>query len=577
MSCEVDLTSEDLYELIVLKGESGLPGVKPICEVPVNSRYSIWYYSREDVPELVIPTYSYYAIPKCYGLLNMESLEVSGIIRMQNMPTLSLTGQGVLIAVIDTGVAYTDAAFRNRDGSSRILAMWDQTAEATSSRDIDRNRAAEGLGSPSYGAVYLKSDIDAALAQDQPFDSIPVQDKNGHGTMLASIAGGSASPADDFTGAAPDCEFVIVKLRPAKQSLRDFFFIPSQTEAYAENQIMEGIAFADRIATEQDRPLVILLGLGTNNGSHAGTGPLSEYLNTLGASRHRAVVTAIGNEANMRHHFFGKSESVLSPQKVEINVERDMVGFYTELWASAPERFSVSVQSPTGEIVPRIRANTGANQNADFLFEGTNVTINYRDAGIARRDQLIFIRFTNAVRGIWTINVYPEYSVTGNYHMWLPMQEMLESPVFFLNSNPETTLVSPSDSNATMTVGGYNASGGELYLDSGRGFTSDGRVKPDFLAPAVEVSAKGLRNNFVTTTGTSAAAAITAGACAQILEWAVVMGNGIGISSIDIQNMMIRSAVRTPGQIYPSPEYGYGKLNVYRAFDILRNIDDGKS
>lgn len=578
MSCPVDLTSEDIYELIVAEGEPGFPGAEPVCKQPVNGKYAIWYYRREDIPLSVIAEFPYSAIPKCYGLLDTTSLEVSGIIKMQNLPTLSLTGQGVFIAVIDTGIAYTDKAFRNQDGSTRIAAMWDQTARQSSNAqletDTENGSYAGSVRIPSYGTVYTRNDINAALAGENPLEIVPERDENGHGTLLASIAGGSASLSEEFTGAAPQSELIVVKLRPAKQYLRDFFFIPEQSEAYAENDIMAGIDFAHKLALEQNRPLVIMLGLGTNNGSHAGTGPLCEYLDSLSVLRHRAVVTAIGNEANMRHHFFGRAESVLSPQKTEINVERDMNGFYVELWVSAPERVSVSVQSPTGEVASRVRAITGTNQKMDFLFEGTRLTVNYRDIGRSRRDQLIFMRFANAVKGIWTINVYPEYAITGNYHMWLPMQGMLESAVYFLNSNPDTTLVSPSDAEIPMTVGGYNAVGGELYLDSGRGFTSDDRVKPDFLAPAVEVTGKGLRDNYVTATGTSAAAAITAGACAQILEWAVVQENAIGINSVDIQNMLIRSAVRSPGQNYPSREYGYGKMDVYRSFELLRSLND---
>lgn len=560
MECSTDLTSEKIFDVIVASDETGVVELQPVCKYPINEKYAIWYYNTDQVPMPTIARYSYGAIPKCFGLLDTTSLEVSGIIRMQNIPTLSLTGQGVLIAVIDTGIAYTDSAFRNIDGSTRILSIWDQTAPYEGAKEIP------------FGQIYTREQINEALRQENPADILPEVDEEGHGTAMASIVAGSADPASDFTGAAPDADLVVVKLKQAKQNLRQIFFVPQTTNAYAESDIMAGIAYVNRIAEERNMPLVIMLGLGSNNGSHAGTSPLCDYLDILGGLRHRAIVIAAGNEANMRHHFLGNVQSVLTPQKVEINVERDMDGFYVELWALAPERFSVSVQSPTGEITPRVQAVNGVNQTVEFLFEGTELSIDYRDAGIRRRNQLIFLRFSNAVRGIWTVNVFTDHAITGNYHMWLPMKGMLQSPVYFINSNPDTTITSPSDAGVPMTVGGYNAQTGALYLDSGRGFDSTGAVKPDYVAPAVEVTAKGLRNDYITTTGTSAGAAIAAGACAQILEWAVVRESALGINTVDIKNFLIRGANRTEGSTYPSTEMGYGKLDVYRAFELLRNV-----
>jgi hypothetical protein len=285
--------------------------------------------------------------------------------------------------------------------------------------------------------------------------------------------------------------------------------------------------------------------------------------------RHRAIVVAAGNEANNRHHYFGQTNSVLNPHSVEINIESDMPGFYVELWAYAPDQMTVTVQSQTGEVEPKSIVHAGS-QKYSFLFEGTSLTIDYRDAGRRRRDQLIFMRFTNAKKGIWTIHVYPQNIVNGSFHMWLPMNGMLSSDAYFLRPNPEVTITEPSDASVPITAGGYNAYNGALYLESGRGFSADGNIKPDFLAPAVEVQGKGMRDNYVTYTGTSVAAAITAGACAQILEWAVVRKNALGLNSVDIQNLLIRGATRSEELTYPTPERGYGTLDVYRAFETLR-------
>jgi hypothetical protein len=189
--------------------------------------------------------------------------------------------------------------------------------------------------------------------------------------------------------------------------------------------------------------------------------------------------------------------------------------------------------------------------------------------GRTQGDQLIFVRFERAVRGIWTIEVYPDTTITGNFHMWLPMTGMLSSDVFFLKPDPDVTLTIPSIASVPIAVGGYQMADGSLYRDSGRGFPVSGQSKPTFTAPAVGVQAVGIRGNYVTMTGTSVAAAITAGACAQLFEWGAVRRQDLALNSVEIGNILIRGCRRDADQTYPSPAWGYGKLDVYTALANL--------
>jgi hypothetical protein len=581
---------DDMYAFILAADETGDTRLEPAYRQRINERYEIWFYHKDEVPPLSVATYTYAAIPKCFGLTSSTSLDASGITRLQKQPTLSLMGQGVFVAVIDTGIRYQDAAFRTADGKSRIFAMWDQTADAagdevgqraweqteanTENREEESNNgdqlAEEWKDLILYGRTYTKSDIDRALASGQPETIVPETDENGQGTFLASIACGSPAVTDDFTGAAPESELIVVKLREAGTPLREFYSIPESTPAFAENDIMAGIAFAERMASRENRPLVLFLGLGTNHGGHTGTSPLCDYLNMIASGRHQAVVSATGNEGNNRHHFFGIAKNTLYPTMVEVDVEADMAGLWIELWAMAPEQLAVAVQSPTGELAPKGTPFHGQDGTYRFLFEGTALSVDYRDAGRTRRDQLIYLRFTNIKKGLWTIRVYPQNAITGEFHAWLPMREMMGTEVFFLESSPDTTLTSPSDAVLPMSVGGYDAVTGALYYETGRGPDANGVIRPDFVAPAVQLTGKGLRGNYVTFTGTSGAAALTAGACAQVLEWAVVRKNAIGINSVDIKNLICRGAKREPENEYPSNTLGYGKLDIYGAFETIR-------
>ena len=278
---------------------------------------------------------------------------------------------------------------------------------------------------------------------------------------------------------------------------------------------------------------------------------------------------AAGNEGNQRHHFAGELSEGQEYENVEINVGEGVDGFILEMWASAPQLFVVEIISPTGERVPKEFILSGGKEYT-FLFENTTVSVDYRIARISGGDQLIFMRFTRPVRGIWNIRVYRQSVYAERYHMWLPMRELMTGEVYFLRSNPDTTITAPGNSMSTMTTTAYNVRDNSLFLDASRGYTVTGRVKPDFAAPGVNVYGAGLKNQFITMSGTSVAAAVTSGAVALILEWAVARGNDTYISNIDMKNMIIRGAARDPGKTYPNREWGYGRLDLYQTFENVR-------
>ena len=553
MSCFELASSNDVYDFIVSKDERKIPLVSPVCVQPINRQYDIFYYDRSNVPPLSIGEYSYTSIPKLFSLMDSTSLDVSGILSIQNQISLSLKGQGVLIGIVDTGIDYTNPLFLDEDGNTRILSIWDQTVDTE----------------------YSREQINEAIGAKEPFDIVPQRDRNGHGTFLASVAAGSADPVNDFIGAAPLSELVVVKLKEAKQNLRDFFFMSDEEPLFQENDIMAGVAYLDELARKEGRPLVILLGIGSNQGSHTGSGPLSILLDEIGTQIGRVIVVPAGNEGTAQHHFYGKANSILNPVSVEINVEDGVEGFCMELWTYAPELVRVVVQSPTGQRSQGGFPVSEETQTTNFIFENTVLALDYRISGRERGDLLVFFRFSKPTQGIWTVFVYPENAITGAFHMWLPMQPLVGKDIRFIRPNPDTTVTTPGNTNASITAGGYDGLTGVRYLQSGRGFSGNGQVKPEFCAPAVEVFGAevgplGAEQRYVTRTGTSAAAAITAGAVALVLEWGILRGNAPTMNSVEVKNFLIRGCERDNNIIYPNTEWGYGKLNVYRAFQVIR-------
>ena len=559
-TCKEQVYSNDYFDFVIPYGEAYSVSPPGTCIQRVDEDYDVLYYPRAGLPPLSIGDYTYSSIPKCFGLLDQTALEVSGILRMQNQPALQLTGSGVLIGFIDTGIDYTNPIFRYSDGSSRIVFLWDQTIE-------------DGTPPPGifYGANYSGEDINQALATENPYEIVPSRDTNGHGTFLAGVACGGLDIENDFIGAAPDAQIAVVKLKEAKQYLKDFFFVRDGVPAYQENDIMLAVAYLDGVANSLNLPLVICIGVGSANGSRAGNSNLSTYLNSICGRRKRSVVVATGNEAGMRHHFLGQLSTDMEYEDVEINVGEGVDGFFVELWAGAPELFEVAVFSPTGEEMPRVPVREGRTTVYDFIFEGTTVSVDYRIEARRTASLLVYLRFENPSAGIWRIRVYPESIVNGDYHMWLPLQQFTSGEIFFLRSNPNTTLTIPSSATQVISVGAYNAANGGTYADSGRGYLTTGEVKPDFVAPGVNVYGPGTRGNYVRQTGTSVAAAITAGAVAQVLQWAIVDRNSPTISNTAIKNMLIRGTGRPMQREFPNPEWGYGTLDVYRSFEMLRN------
>lgn len=558
MNCSEAVYSEDYYDLL-LAAELTLPDfLKDACIQKIDQEFSVIYVPKQGLPPLSISDYTYSAIPNCYTLLDQQVMEASGITRVQNQPVLSLRGQGVLVGLVDTGIDFQNQVFRNSDGSSRILRIWDQTIEGD---------PPEGF---IYGTEYTKEQINEALASDNTSSQLPHRDTNGHGTFMAGIAAGNEVQSEDFEGAAPYAEIVMVKLKPAKQYLRNFYYIPEKADAYQENDIMAGVAYLIQLAQTLKRPMAICLGLGTNSGDHSGGGVLSRYLDNASLTRNITLTVSAGNEVNARHHYYGEVTMDNAVDRVEINVEEQVPGFHLELWAKAPELYSVRVISPSGERVPSIRGSREGADQYRFVFENTVLTIDYRIVGETTGDQLIYMSFRGPTRGIWTIEVSNDYQVNGHYHMWLPITGLISGDVTFIRSNPDTTITEPGNAGPPMTVAGYNSAVGSIYVNSSRGYTADGRVKPDFAAPGVEVLGPAPGGRFVRRTGSSVAAAIATGASALFLEWAVGRGNQPQITTAQVQNELIRGANRVSGREYPNREWGYGTLNLYQSFEQMR-------
>lgn len=570
MPCREQILSDETYDYIT-NLSMDVAGISDpsLCYHQIDNLFTLLYLPRDRYPDMRSNFYPFQSIPKLFGLMQLDSsgdpaassltqpvfdplaLSISGITSISG-PPLSLTGAGVLIAIIDTGVNFADPVFQDENGRSKILSIWDQTLEDDS--------PPEGF---AFGSEFTEEQINEAIRSGTPYQMIPSRDPYNHGTVMASLAAGSELPTG-YVGAAKDASLIVVKCKEAKANLKDYYLVPQQAVCYQENDLMLAIQYCERFAAQKRMPLVVCLGMGTNMGDHSGSLFLGQYLNYVANIRERAVVVCGGNEGNAGHHFQGSTKE--GPVNVEIRVDNNVNGFMLEFWGDLPDIFTLGIRSPGGENIPSVPLYASQSIQYDFVFEPTRITVDNSLVESSSGRQLVRVRMEKPTPGIWTLLVDNMGAVqNGGFQMYLPITELLSAPVYFLTPSPDITLTEPSLAEDVFSVTAYNPANQSIAVFSGRGYSSNGRIRPDFAAPGVDVATISGRRS-----GSSIGAALTAGALAQFYQWAVVEGNNPYVKSREVKSFFLRGATRQTGLTYPNRQWGFGQLNIQGAFERMR-------
>ena len=408
-----------------------------------------------------------------------------------------LTGRGVLVAVIDSGIDYFHSDFRNPDGTTRIGLLADQ----------DRDR------------IYTREEINAALetgSRSSALELVPSTDPSGHGTAVAAIAAGNGREGNGvYRGVAYESELMVVKLGTP---LTDSF--PRTT------QLMKALDLVVRRARDMNRPLAVNISFGNTYGSHDGTSLLETFINDMSGIGRNVIVAGTGNEGTGAGHRAG-SLVMGQEENAQLSIAPYETGMGVQLWKSYVDQFSIRLVTPSGEIIGPIDSRLGPQE---LRYGGTQILIYYGKPSPFSRAQEVYFDFL-PVRdyldsGIWTFRLTPERIVTGRYDMWLPSRGILNPSTRFLRPVPETTLTIPSTASNVISVGAYDDSY-RAYADfSGRGFTRQtGQVKPDLAAPGVDIVAARRGGGYEAVTGTSFAAPFVTGSAALLMQWGILQGN----------------------------------------------------
>lgn len=542
------------YERLILDH----PGL--ITTHTVASTYIICYAKLDAFPEMIEYMGSDYInnVANIVGLTDQESLDAAGITQVQQQPYLNLNGRNVLIGFVDTGIDYTQDVFKYEDGTSKIKYIYDQSIQGN-----------PPIGFP-LGTEYTDVQINDALTSDNPYSIVPHRDEAGHGTFLASVAAGRS--VGDFTGAAPDSEIIMVKLKKAYPFYLDRYRVPvEQNNAFESTSVMLGIQYILKKARELKRPVVICIGLGSNYDSHDGFGFLEEYLYYTCNIPGVCTCISIGNESQARHHYSQQFSSEGTPENIELKITESQSDLFVMITNRICDRVSASVRSPTGELVSRVPAKSGSTFTTQLVLERSEVSITYFYPLEGSGDQVTIVRLRKATAGVWTITVYGDIIINGRIDAWLPLTGFVSPTTEFLSSNPYSTITTPATAYGSIRCGAYNSLRGSLYPKSSWGPTRLEPHIPDLVAPGYQVGGF-YPTGYGTMDGTSVATAIVSGACASMLQWGIVEGNDLGFSTPLIRAYLIRGCTRSEQISYPNPQWGYGTLNLMQSFLYMRQL-----
>lgn len=529
----------------------------------INEKYAIVSVPKDfeiNINEPFIKSIVYVKPAEFYTVQQISPLEASKANFLQLDLPLNLTGKGVNVAMIDTGIDYLNEELMDNNGQTRVEIIWDQT--------ISGIKPFEESPIP-FGTLFRKNEIQAAISAyregKSPYDIVASKDEIGHGTNAAGIIG-SAGKNPNLKGVVPECDFLVVKL------IRDYSYeaqFKVNIPVYNITAIMAALEFVYRYALAHPKPTIIYFPLGTNLGNRRGSGLLEQYIQNISVNRGIALVTSTGNQRANSEHTSGFISGVGMTSVIEIDVSPLQNDLWVEVWVDAPNIMSLEIISPAGESSGLISALINTLISYKFIFEKTTIKVNYYIPEEFTGDELIRIRFYNLQPGIWRLRLIGNSILNGRYNAWMNQNEITVGETKFSPEDTYGTITNPNGANFIITAAGYNQNNNNVVNYSGMAFVDQYVNVIDVAAGSVNALTIAPNNKVAVANGTSVAAAIVAGACAMLFEWGIVKGNDPHMYAQTLKTYLARGTTRRGGDIYPNPQWGYGMLNILLMFENM--------
>lgn len=514
-----------------------------IIITPLLGNYAIVNLPEEDLQAFAqLPQIEYVEKPIRLFFSVLSGRSVSCIRPLEN-PPWSLTGKGILMACIDSGIDYMHEDFRKEDGTTRILRLWDQTIEGN---------PPEGY---RIGTEYTEEEINQAIQASTPqerYSIVPSRDLSGHGTAVAGIAAGNGRESQGvYHGVAPESPLLVVKLgNPVEGGF------PRTTE------LMQGIDYAVREGIRLGMPVVLNLSFGNSYGSHSGTSLVETYINNVANLGRTTICIGSGNEGAKAGHTSGQIATG-ETKEIEIGIGTYERSMNVQFWKNYQDRMKIFLEDPSGRRIGPIQQIPGAQR---YRMGETDILLYYGDPSPYSMEQEMYIDFlpiNNYINsGIWKIILQGTRILDGNYDLWLPGGGVLGSATRFYEPTPDRTLTIPSTALQAISVGAYDSQL-QSYADfSGRGYTRTIlQVKPDLAAPGVNILTAKTGGGYAPVTGTSFATPFVSGSAALLMEWGIVRGNDLYLYGEKVKSYLINGTRQLPGEReWPNPKLGWGVL-----------------
>ena len=476
----------------------------------------------------------------------------AGINFIEDNPYINLNGKDVLIGIIDSGIDYLHPDFINEDNTSKIISIWDQESEV--------KPPPEGM---IFGSEFTRDDINQAISNN---DDTLTKDNIGTGTIAAGIAVGNGRVNELYRGVALGSELIVVKLRQYEGTFKEGRI------NYINTDFLAGIKYILDIAKKEDKYLIINLTLGQRPRSLI----LTTLLNTFSEIRSNGVfvVSGAGNEGNTDVHYEGSLQGVDTFQDVILEVgEQKSLDITIAL--NDPGRVGVEVISPSGEISYKVEyAPDNEQYEGEYNLEDSPYEIRLIYPWLLSGNEELLIRIIDIKPGIWIIRLYPEITITGEVDIYLPNKNLIAEDTRFLDPNSYSTITFYGGTETVITIGAYNDKTNSMWIGSSRGpLKGRGLIKPDIVAPGVDIIAPYINNNYAKATGTGVSSSLACGVMALIIEYINNQGTyaSRALYTRVLKTYLMLGATKSTIYSYPNDSQGYGILNLQRTIEAIAN------
>lgn len=475
----------------------------------------------------------------------------SGVYYIYNNPYIYVRGEGIIIAIIDSGIDYLHPDFINEDNTSKIISIWDQ--------ESNNNTPPEGM---IFGSEITREEINQAIINKDASLSV---DNIGTGTIAAGISVGKGRLNNSYKGVAIDSELIVVKLREYKDTYEEGKI------NYLNTDFLAAIKYIDDVIKKERKLLIINLTIGDRSQSVILTNLLDTFpfLSSSGV----VLVGGAGNEGNTDIHYEGIFNDNQTPQDVIIEVDNQNMLDIT-LSANGPGKIGVTLISPSGEMSYQVMYSPdNPIYRGKFNIENTSYEIRLIYPWIFSGNELLRIRIEDIKPGIWTLRLFPDMLTTGEYDIYLPNQNLIPANTRFLDPNSYSTITFYATIENVITVGAYNNKTSSMWIGSSKGPVKGKGIKPDIVAPGVDIISTFINQSYTTATGTGVSSSLTCGVLALVMEYVSQQGN-YGRKELFTQILktyLMRGAIKQDIYTYPNYSQGYGILNLRNTIEAIAN------